>query len=217
MTPPLIIANWKSYKTEKEAKLWLTIFKEHRELLLSKTVMLLAPYTCLSSLKKEIDALGLPIVLGAQDISPFSEGAYTGEINALQIREFASYVLIGHSERRRLLLESDELISKKVAMAKKEGLEVLLCVQDIETPIPEGVTMVAYEPVSAIGTGHPDTPENAASVITKIKQKGISYGIYGGSVTAENVRSFTEHVSDGVLVGSASLDPRNFLAIINHA
>lgn len=217
MTSPLIIANWKSYKNEKDAKAWLDVFKNNRETIANKTVILFAPYTCLPILKKEIDSLALPVMLGAQDVSAFPEGAYTGEINASQIKEFASFVLIGHSERRRLLSESDELIKKKVTMAKREGLEIVLCVQDTNTVIPEGVAIVAYEPVSAIGTGNPDTPENAAAVLAEIKKQGITYGIYGGSVTSENVASFTKNGCDGVLVGSASLDPESFLHIIDHA
>lgn len=217
MTPPFIIANWKSYKTEKEAKQWLEVFKKHQESLANKTIILLAPYTCLPMLKKEIDEANLPLLLGAQNVSPFPQGAYTGEINAVQLKELVSFVLVGHSERHRYFSETDEMIAQKAKAAKDVGLRVILCIQDAKSSVPEGIDIVAYEPISAIGTGKSDTPENAAAVIREVKQQGIRYGVYGGSVTGKNVASFTQNGSDGVLVGSASLDAESFLAIINHA
>jgi triosephosphate isomerase (TIM) len=154
------------------------------------------------------------------DISPFDEGAYTGEINGNQIREFADYVIIGHSERRKNFAETDEMLSQKVQRAIECSLTPIFCVQGSDTPIPDGVTLVAYEPIFAIGTGNPDTPENAEAVIKTIKEKNpsVKYVLYGGSVTPEGVGGFTQKpLIDGVLVGGASLLSDKFVQIIKNS
>src|SRR5579872_3663207 len=105
-----IIANWKSYKTTQEAKDWLIEAKKmlsEKPLTENKVFVLCVPFTLLSLVSQFIHENSLPIFVGSQDISPFGMGAYTGEINAAQIKEFANYALIGHSERRRYFHESD--------------------------------------------------------------------------------------------------------------
>lgn len=216
-----IIANWKSNKTVGDAEEWfraindsqLTLNKEEKKIIICPS------FTLLPKIKELSVNCKLPISIGAQDISPFEEGAYTGEVNGKQIKEFAEYALIGHSERRMKLSESNEMISKKVEEANKNNIIPILCVQGVDTIIPAGISIVAYEPVAAIGTGNPDTPENAEIAAKTIKDKyGIQYVLYGGSVTGENVSSFTEMESiSGILVGGASLDAKQFLQIIENA
>ncbi|HUQ84710.1 MAG TPA: triose-phosphate isomerase family protein [Candidatus Limnocylindrales bacterium] len=216
-----IVANWKSNETTAEANVWfqtfnssnLTINKDEKE------IIICPPFTLLALVKELSPKSQTPFAIGAQDVSPFDEGAYTGEENVKQIKEFADYVIIGHSERRKNFSETDEIISKKVGKAIEGGLTPILCVQGPETPIPGGVDIVAYEPVSAIGTGTPDTPEDADSVAKIIKEKNaVKYVLYGGSVLGENVAGFTNLSSiDGVLVGGASLAAEKFLKIIENS
>jgi len=219
----LVVANWKSYKNSSEAASWLEklgsslgVDQQRHEEVSGKKIIVCPPFTLLSVMAGIIKEKQLPIMLGVQDISPFDEGAYTGSVNAGQASEFAQYVIIGHSERRTLFNEDDTVLTQKVAMAKKHGLTPIFCVQDKNTPIPLGITIVAYEPPSAIGTGVPDTPENADAIAKIIKEKnGIRYVLYGGSVKSGNVKSFTKRQNiDGVLVGGASLDPLEFSKII---
>lgn len=216
-----IIANWKSNKTTSDAKQWLHDISSYTFPDISeKEIIVCASYTLLPTMKSVIEELHLPIALAAQNISPFEQGAYTGEVNGTQIREFAKYVLIGHSERRREFREDDILIQKKVQMARQSDLQPILCVLDETTQIPEGVAIVAYELASAIGTGTPDTPESAEHIASTIKSShtGVTATLYGASVTPENTKSFTECQSiDGVLVGGASLDVQKFMQIITNS
>lgn len=211
----LIAGNWKSNKTILEAKQWLHNIKLETQ----AQVILFIPFTLLYPLKLEIDRLQLPIELGAQDVSPFPDGAYTGEVNARQIKELADWVIIGHSERRKYFGETDEILEKKVSQARSAGLRIIYCVGDDATAVPQGVDTVAYEPVWAIGTGKSDTPENANTVVGVIKAKThVPVVIYGGSVTPENVSSFiSQETIDGVLPGGASLDPEKFVNLILNA
>lgn len=211
-----IVANWKANKTSLEAKEWLQEISNNA----NKEIIVCPPLTLLSDMKSLIANYQLPITLGVQDISAFDEGAYTGEVNGKQIKEFADYVIIGHSERRQNFKETDEMLVKKVQMAQKYLLTPIFCIQDQNTFIPEGVKIIAYEPVGAIGTGNPDTPENAdkTAQIIKDTHKNVMFVLYGGSVTSTNVSSFTKMPSiDGVLVGGASLDASEFGKIIQYA
>ena len=162
--------------------------------------------------------MGINIKIGAQNVSPFGEGAYTGEINAKQIKDFAEYVLIGHSERRKNFAETDDMLKKKTEISMNNGLKPIFLVQSKNAIIPQGVEVVAYEPVFAIGSGNPDTPENADEVAGVLKSENEYQVLYGGSVTPENVRNFTSKANiNGVLVGGASLDPEEFYKIIENA
>ena len=222
MNKLLIVANLKSYKTEKEAKEWLENFKKIKELeqnLENKEVIVCPSFTLLSLFSLYILNNNLPVKLGAQNISPFDEGAYTGEVNARQIKDFAEFVLIGHSERRKNFSENDEMLSRKVNLALKYTLTPIFLIQGKDTFIPKGVKIIAYEPVFAIGSGNPDTPENADSIAfsVKLKENGLRV-LYGGSITSQNVKSFTEKENlSGVLVGGASLEAEEFVKIIQNA
>jgi len=222
MNKLLIVANLKSYKTENEAKEWLENFKKIKEPgqnLENKEIVICPSFTLLSLFSLYISDNNLPVKIGAQNISPFDEGAYTGEVNAKQIKDFADFVLIGHSERRNNFNETDDLLSKKTELSLKYGLTPIFLVQGKDNLIPQEIKIIAYEPIFAIGSGNPDTPENANQIASLIKSKNNIYQIlYGGSVTSENVKSFTGMVNiSGVLVGGASLDPEELIKIIKNA
>ncbi|MCX6791807.1 MAG: triose-phosphate isomerase [Candidatus Gottesmanbacteria bacterium] len=220
MKPLLIAGNWKSNKTTADALRWLQDFKNHTGTIPTYiTVVLCVPFTLLYTVKEKIREYSLPIVLGAQNVSPFPEGAETGEESARMVRDLADWVIIGHSERRKNFHETDDVLQKKVEQAHLVGLKIIYCVPDDRTPIPAHVDVTAYEPVWAIGTGKSDTPENANMVVASIKATSqVKRVIYGGSVTTANVASFVGQPSiDGVLPGGASLDPEIFAALITNA
>ncbi len=221
MSKVIIVANLKSNIDENEAKNWLETFKKITELqldLAQKEIIICPSFTQLFSFLSYFSSNNIMVKLGAQNISPYEEGAYTGEINAKQIKDFASFVLIGHSERRQNFNETEDMLIKKVAVALKYGVSPIFLVQGQEALVPQGVQIVAYEPVAAIGTGTPDTPENADAVAAVIKAKNNVQVLYGGSVTADNVKSFTAKANlDGVIVGGASLEAEELLKIIQNA
>ena len=218
-----IIANWKSNKTIEETEKWLHDLSEglnKENINLGDKKIIIAPsFISLEHANYCAKNLKFPVEFAAQDISAFDEGAYTGEINGRQIKELANYVIIGHSERRKYFGETDELIGQKVSIATHYDLAPIFCIQNENTPIPHGAEIVAYEPVFAIGSGHPDTPENAEEMSKSIKKElGDIPVLYGGSVVPENVKSFTSMPNiEGVLVGGASLDSHKFLEIIKNA
>lgn len=220
MKKTFIIANWKSNKTEFEARDWLSAISSIKDQDLSNKEIVVCPsFVHLPVMKTFIEEQKLPIKLGAQNISSFEEGAYTGEVNGKQIREFADYVLIGHSERRKNFGETEEILFEKFKLAKENGLSVIFCVQGKKTKIPESADLIAYEPINAIGTGNPDTSESAEDVGAYFKvNPQVIYVLYGGSVTADSVSGFTRMPNiDGALVGKASLDPLEFLQIVKNA
>lgn len=212
MTKPIIAANWKANMTTEEIQKWFSQMENFPD----KEVIICPPFHQISFVKQLIAAGNLNFHLGSQDVSEFEVGADTGEEPAALLKEFVTFAIIGHSERRKLLNESEAMLIKKVEMAIKSGITPIFCIQDEKTPIPTGVTIVAYEPVFAIGTGTPDTPENADQVASIVKSTyQIQQVLYGGSVTAENIAHFTsmEHI-DGVLVGKASLTADTFIPLI---
>src|SRR5690348_5911371 len=115
-----IIGNWKSYKTVEEAQAWfekIAAYKDKFSRLTDKEIILCVPYTLLALAKSLVEKYQLPIRIGAQDISPFDEGKYTGEVNGKQIQEFAAYVIIGHSERRKNFGDTEEIVDQKIQKA----------------------------------------------------------------------------------------------------
>lgn len=218
-----LIANWKSNKTIEEAEKWLHDFHEiltsENVILDGKEIIICPSFTVLEHVNYCSKNLGLPIKIAAQNISPFDKGAYTGEVNGKQIKEMAEYVVIGHSERRDNFSEDDELLKKKAEMANKYNIITIFCIQNAQTPVPKNIDIVAYEPPTAIGTGNPDTPENADTIAKSVKEAiGMKTVLYGGSVTSENINNFTKMPNiDGALVGGSSLDPLEFLRIIKNA
>lgn len=212
-----IVANWKSNKTIQEALEWVSKVGPQIPNDENLKVVVCPTFSCLSEVKKTVTVGNFPLMVGSQDLSPFGNGAYTGEEAAVLLKELINLSIIGHSERRQNFGEDDEMISQKVEQALQNGIIPLVCVQGPDTPVPKGCKLVAYEPIFAIGTGNPDTPENAESVAKTLKEK---YGqdlavLYGGSVSLENIKNFLslQNIS-GALVGKASLDAEEFVQII---
>ena len=213
------IANWKSHKTKDEA----IAFFEHLTANISesdiknKEIVIAPPMTLLAKCRYLVDKNNLPVSLSAQNVSSFPEGAYTGEVNAKQVKEFAKYVIIGHSERRKYLHESEADIENKVREAHENGLTVIQCIQDENGVVHNGVEIVAYEPPSAIGTGNPDTPEHIAQVFDVITSQNPSVKVlYGGSVNVDSIKSFLQiEKLGGFLIGGASLDAATFLSLLS--
>lgn len=235
MPKTILAANWKMNKTQAEAQNFIqelskTAFKPDRE------VVLCPPFTALNALSgiKEVK-------LGAQNMHFEENGAFTGEISAAMLKELGcTYVLIGHSERRQLFGETDELINKKIIAAVNHGLIPVFCLgetlaqresgetmQVITTQLKQGLTginyinklVIAYEPVWAIGTGKTATPQEAQEVHALIRSLTTADTsiLYGGSVKPENISSLMAQPDiNGALVGGASLKAEDFIKIINY-
>ncbi|MGB3414809.1 MAG: triose-phosphate isomerase [Microbacteriaceae bacterium] len=193
---PLIAGNWKMNQNHLEAILLLqTLDWTLRDAKHSSTEVetaIFPPFTDLRSVQTLISADKMEFSFGAQDVSAHASGAYTGEIAASFIRALdAKYVLVGHSERRTMHDENDELIAAKSVAAIKNGLVPVICVGETEADLAEfgpsaipvkqlGVVLaatkasdeivVAYEPVWAIGSGKAATPEQAEEVAAKLRQ-----------------------------------------------
>lgn len=209
-----IVANWKSYKTTDEAKNWFEKFSSFN-LSTDKEIIICPSFTLLPEAKSLIENFKLQLKLGAQDISPFEEGPYTGEISGRQLENLASFVIVGHWERRTYFNEDDGLLNKKIEMARKFNITPIFCIQTIDTPIPEEVEIVAYEETNNIGRGVASDPKDIQMVSKAVKEKGIKFVLYGGSVNPEDVKNITSIPTiDGILVGSESLDAGEFLKII---
>ncbi len=183
------------------------------------------------------ELVGSEVLLGAQNLFWEDWGAYTGEVSAPMLRELGvQFVIVGHSERRRILGETDEMVNKKLKKAIEHGLRPILCVGEsleereagkakevVARQLGEslkgvlGEFDVAYEPVWAIGTGRNATPEQASEMHLFIKEElGKEVRVlYGGSVKPENASELIKAEGvDGFLVGGASLKPESFWGII---
>jgi triosephosphate isomerase len=225
MGKTLIVANLKSYKNENEARIWLDGFKKITELgldLTQKEIIICPSFTQLFSFFSYFSSNNINVKLGAQNVSPFDEGAYTGEVNAKQIKDFAQYVLVGHSERRSNFQESEQVLVEKVKRAIQFGLQPIFFAQNVNTVIPTGVKIGVYEPPSSISTisgGIPDDPKTVLETAGELKSKYmLEHVLYGGSVDSNNVSDFTSlDVVDGVVTGRASLDAEELLKIIQNA
>ncbi|KAF7774053.1 triosephosphate isomerase (TIM) [Pseudoalteromonas citrea] len=191
------------------------------------------------------------VEVGTQTISEFDSGAYTGELSAELAKQLgATYTLVGHSERRAIFGESNEAVANKFAKAQENGLIPVLCVGETEEQRESGETekvvaeqinavisklgiaalsnsVLAYEPVWAIGTGKTATPEQAQAVHKFIRDMLSTQSepvaqalqiLYGGSVNDKNSKSlFTQPDIDGGLIGGASLKADAFVSICNSA
>jgi triosephosphate isomerase len=193
---------------------------------------------------------GSRIALGAQDVSPEKQGAFTGEVSAASLKELGvSIGIVGHSERRQRHGETNTLLARKIERLVETGIAPLFCVGETRAERDAGSTAavfatqlaaldgfsappagftLAYEPVWAIGTGLPATPEMAAEAHAALRTllagrwgetaARATRILYGGSVTAANAAAlFAQPGVDGGLVGGASLDPAAFRAILGAA
>ncbi len=222
----IVIANWKlNPATAKEAK-QLAKGSDMADLIVCPPFQFL----------EDVAGVIKKAKLGAQDLFWEDKGAFTGEISGTQLRDAGvEYVIIGHSERRKNLGETDEMVAKKIFAAFNDGLKPILCVGEsqeerdrnktnevVERELRAGLSrvlaekrdiIIAYEPVWAIGTGNPDTPENMLEMVRFIKDLLKRIGsqltvriIYGGSIKSDNAERFLQHKEiEGALVGGASL------------
>lgn len=248
MRKKVIAGNWKMNMLPNEAIEYITKLSQ----LVKDTkneVILCVPYTDL--FYALLTAQNTNIKIGAQNMHFEEKGAYTGEVSAKMLKSInVEYVIIGHSERRQYFNETDETVNKKIKAAFANKLKPIVCVGETleqrengeavevitkQTELAlEGLTkeqvkntIIAYEPIWAIGTGKTATSEDANNAIKEIRNK-ISqiYGKevsdeiiiqYGGSVKSKNAKElFTMSDIDGGLVGGASLDPEEFSKIVNY-
>jgi len=245
----IIAGNWKMNKTVAEALDLVNGLK--RELINIKEldIVICPPFTALSDVSRAI--LKTNIRLGAQNMSEHNFGAYTGEIAAGMLKEFSvRYVILGHSERRQYQKETDDLIARKALAAHAASLRPIVCVGETlaereagRTELVVGTqlrgslaglsaeqmeeTIVAYEPVWAIGTGRNATAEQAQDAHRFIRKQlatlfdeTVARRVriqYGGSVKPSNARELmSQRDVDGALVGGASLEDRSFSDIIKN-
>ena len=246
----IFAGNWKMNKTVAEALDLVRGLKIELANIKEADIVACPPFTALSEVSKAI--LDSNIRLGAQNMSPNNVGAFTGEIAAVMLKEFSvRYVILGHSERRQYQKESDELIAKKAAAAHAASLKPIVCVgetltereggktqQVLETQIRGSLaglnkeqmteTIIAYEPVWAIGTGKTATSAQAEEAHRFIRQllgqiydETVARKVriqYGGSVKPSNARELMSQPDvDGALVGGASLESRSFADIIKNS
>jgi len=225
---PLIIANWKANKTIEEAVDFAKGLGEAIEQS-SANVVVCPPFTALSTIASLADQYRFKV--GAQNISRFQDGAYTGEVTARMVKELVDHCIVGHSERRRYFGETDETVMEKVDHLLEVGITPILCVSDkvqldsyLKTEgniikMAEKIIFV-YEPPSAISGGGDYRAEDSASADHQcqlIKEKiGKSIVVlYGGSVNPDNIKSFLEMPNiSGALVGQASLSIESFSTLI---
>jgi triosephosphate isomerase len=223
MKPAYVLGNWKSNLTIDDASVWIDAFSAHRQDLPKDITVIVCPaFHHLSILLQK----KLSISVGVQDLSQYPSGAYTGEISATMLGNGISYALLGHSERRTHFGETDETIAQKAQRAMETGIKPIICVshESEVTYIAEHlpgfakVGMLLYEPLSAIGSGQPDSPVNANGAVKNFKAILNVPILYGGSVKPDNVKGFmSQEFLDGVGVGGASLNPETFFSLIRNA
>lgn len=246
MRTPIIAGNWKMNNNIEES---LQLINDIKSYGLDKDVekVVCVPFTDLKPVKEAIK--GTDIKLGAQNMHFEEAGAYTGEISASMLKEIGiDFCIIGHSERRQYFNETDETVNKKIKTALKHDIKPIICVgetleqreakeekQIVKTQI-EGAlvdikagdmekSVIAYEPIWAIGTGKTASSEDAEDMIRFIRETinnlygDISEKVriqYGGSVKPSTVAELMEKKEiDGALVGGASLKAEDFVKLVN--
>ncbi len=248
--PRLVVGNWKMNKTSDEAAV---LAGELAALARSESpceIAVCPPYTALAAVGGVLG--GGRIHWGAQNLHPEPHGAFTGEISgAMLVALGCRFVIVGHSERRHGMGESDEMVAARLRAARRESLTPIVCVGETLaeresdqtgqvldrqvlaayqglTADQTASTVIAYEPVWAIGTGRVATPSQAReahAVIRTALDRAVGPGagsrtaiLYGGSVNAQNAAAlFAEQEIDGALVGGASLEAAGFWAIARAA
>jgi triosephosphate isomerase len=240
-TMKIFAANWKLHKNPKETREFFAEFTKQVSIPNGREIVFFPSTVCLEAASQSL--VNSKIKWGAQNSYFEAKGAFTGETSAQTVKDLGgSYILLGHSERRAIFSETDELIAKKVAFVQSLGLTAMLCIGETLAQREAGKTLavleeqlriglskadqmkplvIAYEPVWAIGTGKIATSEQVAEahagVYSMIQKMGFSAMmpiLYGGSVKPENSKELLaiKHV-DGFLVGGASLEVASFKAI----
>ena len=248
MRRTIIAGNWKMNKDLRETEELVNDLKSVlTNIPVNTKVVVCPPFTSLALVKKLLE--GSPIGLGAQNMYVEDEGAFTGEISAKMLRSIGcQYVILGHSERRQYFGEKNDFINRKAKKAHASGLIPIVCVGETlderERNVTDQVvasqvrgclqgltaeqmksTVIAYEPVWAIGTGRNATPQQAQNVHSMIRRllselfgRSVADVVtiqYGGSVKPDNARELlTQPDIDGALVGGACLKAGSFFAII---
>jgi triosephosphate isomerase (TIM) len=248
MRRPIMVGNWKMHKTTAEAVALVQTLKAAVAEMHDVDIGVAPPFTALMAVAQALQ--GSAIFVVAQNMHWEPQGAFTGEIAAPMLTDVGCRrVIIGHSERRQYFAETDETVNKKLRAALNAGLEPILCIGEtleqregeatfrvLEQQIrlglaeiaPDGIcrSVIAYEPIWAIGTGKTATPGQAQEVHVFIRDLlGTLYGKsladavriqYGGSVNAGNIQALmTQPDIDGALVGGASLDTSSFAQIVS--
>jgi len=250
---PLMAGNWKMNLNHFEAiaHVQKIAYALNDKDYAAVEVAVLAPFTDLRSIQTLVDGDKFKIRYGAQDVSAHESGAYTGEISAAMLAKLkCSYVVVGHSERREYHEETDAVVAQKAAIALKHGIAPIICIGEKLQVRSEGnhvthcleqlagslvglnaeqvrKSVLAYEPVWAIGTGEVATPADAQEVIGAVRGRlGELYDaetaeatriLYGGSVKGANAAGImAEKDIDGALIGGASLDPDDFVRIVRY-
>jgi len=238
---PLLAGNWKMHGTRAEARTLAGALAKSVGQTTGREVLIAPPFTALDAAREAIAGTG--ILLAAQNVHGEDRGAFTGEVSAAMLAEAGcTHVIIGHSERRQYYGETDASVNARLRGALRASLIPIVCVgetlaereggqtsavvsRQIDAVIaalgPAMVrTVVAYEPVWAIGTGRTASPEQAQEVHALLRSRLAAAGaaqvklLYGGSVKAANAALlFGMPDVDGGLVGGASLDAKEFLAI----
>ena len=213
----IIVANWKLNLTFKEVKSWVATFNNFAAgYAFNKVVPVVCPsFIYISYLKENLAGARI----GSQNISQFTNGAYTGEVSAEQLKDFAEYSIIGHSERRSHFSETDEIVAKKAGICLNNKIIPIICISKIEQiALLKDLSniLVAFEPLEAIGSKIPDNPQHIENMAREIIQYVPNAKVlYGGSVSEENVKSFSELENiSGFLIGNESLNPTSFINII---
>ncbi|MFQ5680646.1 MAG: triose-phosphate isomerase [Candidatus Omnitrophota bacterium] len=250
MRKTIIAGNWKMHKTVGEALELVNGLKRGLYSLENVELVVCPGFTLLDEVG---DALsGSDISLGAQNVHWQEEGAFTGEVCARQLKDIgARYVIVGHSERRHIFGEDDTTVNNKLKAVLAAGMSPILCLGEtlsqreadetfkvIEEQVTRGLagvnkqglanSVIAYEPVWAIGTGKTASPQQAQEVhsfirgqICRLYDAEAAQGLriqYGGSVKPDNIVALIrEEDIDGALVGGASLDVDAFCAIARQA
>jgi triosephosphate isomerase len=246
MPLPMLVGNWKMHTTVEEAVALAGAIRARLNDPADVLVVLCPPFVSLAPVAQALR--GSTIALGAQNMHYESHGAFTGEVSPRMLQGLCQYVIVGHSERRRLFGEGDEVVNRKVRAALRWGLRPILCVGETLEEREEGKTtevvrrqverglegvggchgvVIAYEPVWAIGTGVPATPEAVQEVMVEGVLRALAglFGehdalevplLYGGSVTPENLEGFVRQPAvHGALVGGASLNAESFCAMVH--
>jgi len=241
--PKLIAGNWKMNGTRAEAKTFLdALSKLKPEMRPGRQLLICPPATLIAEMAGPL--AGLNVQVGGQNCHPGVNGAFTGDISAGMIRDAgADYVIVGHSERRAMHGETDQLVHVKALAARRHDLIPIICVgetlaeredghaqsvvrKQVRDSVPDGIEgialVVAYEPVWAIGTGRAATLEDIATMHHVIrealsgKSDDVECGLilYGGSVKPDNAAGILAVEGvDGALIGGASLAAADFMAI----
>ena len=239
---PIVAGNWKMNKTPSQGKEFIYDIENLVPTIRNTKVIFFPAYPGLFDIK-----LNSPFHLGAQNCHWEDSGAFTGEISIEMLRECrVEYIIVGHSERRQLFNENDNIINKKIKAILSSNLKPILCIGETLEHRKSGLTeeflqnqlekglegvdsiddcIIAYEPIWAIGTGETadkDQIYRAHNFINSVLKKLYpeSYNchiLYGGSVNTENAKDLIQIIGvDGFLIGGASLDKDSFISIINH-